>query len=83
MERLILVGTGSGNPSAETVRNCASIASKQLRQMGVTKIVFDRNLGDTQSIAEGAILGLYRFDELRSAQGTWNKNPSSKNQVHE
>jgi leucyl aminopeptidase len=64
-----LAGLGSENASAETVRNVAGKAARLLRDKPeAKKIAVEVLNGNGHATAEGTLLGLYRFDELRSSR---------------
>ncbi|MHA2089929.1 MAG: leucyl aminopeptidase [Candidatus Kariarchaeaceae archaeon] len=64
-ERVVLVGLGkSEEVNHETIRIAAAKGVKKLRRLGAKKVAIEGFNGDGQSTAEGALLGLYRFDEL-------------------
>ncbi|MCY3413788.1 MAG: leucyl aminopeptidase [Candidatus Heimdallarchaeota archaeon] len=65
--RIYLVGLGEKEKcNFESVRNAASIAARTLRDRGLKSIAFEALHGDAQSTAEGAILGLYKYDFLKT-----------------
>lgn len=64
--RVILVGLGEkGKTDAETVRLAASKGVRKLRALGAKKIGIESLNEDGQSTAEGVVLGLYRYDDLK------------------
>lgn len=78
-ERLLLVGLGKAESiDAERVRRAAGTAVKRAAQLGVDRLSVAFRSGSGaglldpesigQALAEGAVLGAYRFDEFKSAR---------------
>ncbi len=77
-KRLILVGLGKRDAfKVDVVRQAAATIAKKARDLGLTEIhtpLLGAGVGDISSqacataIAEGALLGLYRFTELKTQQ---------------
>lgn len=67
-DRLILIGLGPKNMSSlETVRKAAGIAIRTVRKLKRVAFLLPRNSGENiPAVVEGAILGNYRFDILKS-----------------
>ncbi len=66
-KRVMLVGLGKKEKvDHEKVRVAVALGAKALRKRGVKKIAVEAVGGDAQSTAEGVLLGLYRFDELKT-----------------
>ncbi len=66
-KRVLLVGLGKKEEvDHEKIRVMASLGSRALRDLGVKNIAIEALNGDAMSTAEGVILGLYRFDELKT-----------------
>ncbi|NPB05514.1 MAG: leucyl aminopeptidase [Aquificae bacterium] len=67
-KRIYLVGLGKREKlSSEVVREVAAKAAKRLRDDKNEKVLFvsDQNLGE-RALAEGVVLGTYRFDRYKS-----------------
>ena len=74
--RVVIVGLGPQDEfSLETVRHAAAIAARKARELGVesfSSIVHGAGAGGfalesaAQAVAEGTVLGLYRYQELKS-----------------
>ena len=75
--RVVLVGLGAENSSPETVRNGAGKAARLLRDKDVKKIAFESLNDKAHETAEGVILGLYKFDELKSTPKKLVRNNTS------
>ena len=77
--RVIVVGLGKRDDfTLDKVRQAAATAARRARDLGAKRlatIVHGAGVGSidpqraAQAVAEGAILGLYRFDELKSKSG--------------
>ena len=75
-KRVILTGLGKrSNFSGEVIRQAAGTAAQKARELGageLSVVLDDMNEGElssvdaAQSVAEGALLGLYRFEELKT-----------------
>lgn len=66
-KRVLLVGLGAKERvTREKVRVMASLGSRAFRDLGLKKIAIEGLNGDAKSTAEGVVLGLYRFDELKT-----------------
>ena len=62
-KRVVLVGLGkSEEVNHEAIRIAAAKGVKKLRDLGAKRVAIEGLSGDGQSTAEGALLGLYRFD---------------------
>jgi leucyl aminopeptidase len=78
--RVIVVGLGKRDDfTLDKVRQASAAAARRARELGVKRlatIVHGAGTGSidarraAQAVAEGAILGLYRFDELKSRSTT-------------
>lgn len=67
--RVVLVGLGQKDKANhETVRKASGKSVKQLRDLGCKSIAIESLHGDGQSVAEGVVLGLHRFDELKTLE---------------
>ena len=65
--RVVVAGLGKKPESNhEAVRKGVALAAKKLRAKGAKIIAVNAVNGDAQATAEGVILGLYEFDELKS-----------------
>jgi leucyl aminopeptidase len=74
--RVVVVGLGPQEEfTLETVRHAAAVAAKKARELGVesfSSIVHGAGAGGfsleqaAQAVAEGAVLGLYRYQELKN-----------------
>ncbi|CAN2388616.1 leucine aminopeptidase 3 [Pristimantis euphronides] len=53
------------NESKENIRTAVSVGCRQMQDLEVEQVEVDP-CGDAQAAAEGAILGLYEYDELKS-----------------
>ena len=66
-KRLLLVGLGKKEEvNSEKVRVAASLGARALRDLGMKHIGTEALNGNALSTAEGIVLGLYRFDELKT-----------------
>jgi len=64
--RILIIGLGDRDQvDHEKIRSATAIAVKNLRDAGAKSICVDQIGQDSQSTAEGAILGLYEFTELK------------------
>lgn len=66
---VILLGLGSGSPSADTLRSAAGALTRKLR--GVPSLVLripTSNSDEVSALAEGALLGTYSFTKYKSSQ---------------
>ncbi|KAM3937545.1 cytosol aminopeptidase [Leptodactylus fuscus] len=57
------------NESKENIRTAVSVGCRQLQDMEVEHVEVDP-CGDAQAAAEGAVLGLFEYDELKSKKKT-------------
>ncbi|MHA2251550.1 MAG: leucyl aminopeptidase [Candidatus Kariarchaeaceae archaeon] len=65
-KRVVLVGLGKKEDADdETVRIASAKGVKKLRKLGAKTVAIEALNEDGQSTAEGVILGLYEFDELK------------------
>jgi leucyl aminopeptidase len=95
--RIIIVGLGKRDDfTLDKVRQASAAAARRARDLGVKRlatIVHGAGIGNldtqkaAQAVAEGAILGLYRFDELKSrstsASSSTNEDDDSKKEIQE
>lgn len=86
-QRVILVGLGKMNRfTLDTVRQVAASAILKARDLGVNQLhtvihgietdIVDPQRG-AEAVAEGTMLGLYRFDELKTNLDNLRENPTS------
>lgn len=72
--RVLLVGLGKrGEAKAETLREAGALAAQRARELGIAEFSFVLPAFDSidaavvgQALAEGATLGLYRFNKFRT-----------------
>jgi leucyl aminopeptidase len=87
-QRVLVLGLGEqGKLSAASLRNAAASAARKARELGariVATVVHGAGSGGldpaaaAQALAEGTLLGLYRFEGYRSEKGKdWKPNPDS------
>jgi aminopeptidase len=64
---VVVVGLGEQEKcTAETIRCACAVAAKLLRDKNSSSVAIEALHGDGQSTAEGVILGLYQFNELKT-----------------
>ena len=91
--RVIVVGLGKRDDfTLDKVRQASAAAARRARDLGAKRlatIVHGAGTGTldarqaAQAVAEGAILGLYRFDELKSRSATTEDDDSTKKEIQE
>lgn len=63
------------NESKENIRTAVSVGCRQMQDLEVEQVEVDP-CGDAQAAAEGAVLGLFEYDELKSKKKKKSLNPA-------